>query len=112
MILWKDFILDDVVGAVLSPEIFAGDEQVRRNRVAAKSSVMDGVKKALNQETRQESEPATSNTGCVRSSTALNGQSRTGVRDSGRTDLDYSNATTRMDSGGFGSAQLRQRGMG
>lgn len=91
MILWKDFILDDVVGAVLSPEIFAGDEQVRRNRVAAKPSVMEGAKKALNQETRQESEPA---------------------RMVGRTDLDYSNAATRMESGGFGSAQLRQRGTG
>lgn len=98
MILWKDFILDDVCGAVLSPEIFAGDQPVRRNVRVAKPSVMEGAKKALNQETSQECEPAGSNTGCVR-----DGQT-------GGHDLDQFNAATRKESGGFGLEQLRLRG--
>ncbi len=91
MILWKDFILDDECGVFLSPEIFSGDDQGSRNVRAAKPSVMEGAKKTSNQETSQVSKPA---------------------RMVGRTDLENSDVTIRMESGGFSSEHLRQRGAG
>ncbi len=71
MILWKDFILDDGLGPVLSPELFSGMEKVRRDLRVARSRVMeDASALALIQETRREFEPPhAANTGCVRDMT-------------------------------------------
>jgi hypothetical protein len=70
VILWKDFIIDDGFGPVLSPEIFSGMEEVRRDRRVTRSRVMDDASAvALIQETRREDEPLRmTNTGCVRDS--------------------------------------------
>ena len=73
MILWKDFVLDDDFGPVLSPELFLGDEPVptscRRKRLGS-PSIMDDARGTQNgttprnldgvpiQETRQEQRPA------------------------------------------------------
>lgn len=68
MIIWKDFILDDGLGPVLSPELFAGMEKVRRGQTASRSRVTDDASaKALIQETRREvASLNATNTGCVR----------------------------------------------
>ncbi len=60
MILWKDFILDDVVGPSLSIE---GEDQISVSRGAkaqrcGSPSIMEDAKVAAIQETGQEIEPA------------------------------------------------------
>ncbi len=71
MIFWKDFLLDDDLGAVLSPELFSGDSPVptvcRRKRLGS-PSVMDDARGTKTetasqdggsiQETGQEQRPA------------------------------------------------------
>ncbi len=72
MIFWKDFVLDDSFGPVLSPEIFSGDASVpvvcRRKRLGSPSVMEDArgthtKEEATDvtssfQETRQEQRPA------------------------------------------------------
>ena len=75
MIAWKDFVFDDVMGAVLSPEIFENDDllKVSRKPRTTRTSNMDVADRvALIQETRHASEPKrNSNTGCVRPADGL-----------------------------------------
>jgi hypothetical protein len=69
VILWKDFILDENIGPVLSPEIFEGDAPVptscRRKRLGSPNCQEDGrgiTNEATSivsiQETRQKQRPA------------------------------------------------------
>jgi len=66
VIFWKDFILDDGLGPVLSPGIFSGDKKVRRSLNASRSRIKDDASaRALIQETRRDAEPlSATNTGC------------------------------------------------
>ena len=72
MILWKDFVLDENFGALLSPELFSDDEPVltsSRGKRLGSLSIMDDaqgtqIETTCNngevsfQETRQEQRPA------------------------------------------------------
>lgn len=103
MITWKDFVLDDVIGAVLSPEIFESDDllKVCREPRTNRTSVMDDADRvALIQETRHTSEPMrNSNTGCVRPADGLES-------------LENSQHTHRDVSVAGSSPGFRQRGAG
>lgn len=103
MITWKDFVLDDVIGAVLSPEIFESDDllKVCREPRSNRMSVMDDADRvALIQETRHASEPMrNSNTGCVRPADGLES-------------LENSQHTSRDGSIPVGHDGSRQRGVG
>lgn len=102
MITWKDFILDDVIGAVLSPEIFEDENllKVSRKPRTTRTSDMDVADRvALIQETRHASEPKrNSNTGCVRPADGLES-------------LETSQPTPR-DGSVAGDDGLRRRGAG
>ncbi len=103
MITWKDFVLDDVIGAVLSPEIFESDDLLKvcrepRSNRTCDMDVADRV--ALIQETRHASEPKrNSNTGCVRPADGLES-------------LEASQPTHRDVGVTSGQSGLRQRGAG
>lgn len=103
MIFWKDFILDDTIGPVLSPELFQdiGEERgtlkvCRRKRLGSPSVQEDAwgmkneaIEVASIQETRQEQRPA---------------------RMVGHSSLDsYSNARSHMDVAGDRANSKLQR---
>lgn len=92
MIYWKDFILDDVCGAILD----CRDEHLGR------PSVRDDAMRAFNQETRQVNDATfASNTGCVRAEVQ------------GETNLESNmDAPAWMESGGLDSLPSRLRGAG
>jgi len=67
VIYWKDFIMDDVMGAHFAPDFENVSIQVCRKTVAVRACVMDDAKDGYTneapecasiQETRQEHEPA------------------------------------------------------
>lgn len=108
MIFWKDFILDDGLGPVLSPELFSGAEKVRRDLRVNRSRVKDDASaRVLIQETRREDEPLrATNTGCVRNASWTKVQ----AQGTNSTDLE-TNAPSHMDVGNDGT-KSRQRGAG
>lgn len=108
MIFWKDFILDDDgLGPVLSPDLFAGLEIVRRDLRVTRSRVMeDASARALIQETRRDAEPfRNANTGCVRETTW------TKVHDQGQESNLETNASSHTEVGSE-PAGTRLRGAG
>ncbi len=107
MIFWKDFILDDGLGPVLSPEIFSGESKVRRDLNASRSRIKDDASAmALIQETRREAKPlSTTNTGCVRDA------GWTEVQNKGVDSNLETNASSHMDVENE-LAQSRLRGVG
>ncbi len=92
MIYWKDFILDDVCGAILDC----------RDGHLGQPSVKDDAMRAFNQETRQVNDATfASNTGCVRAEVQ------------GETNLENNmDAPAWMESGGLDPLPSRLRGAG
>ena len=98
MILWKDFVLDDVLGALLND---CRDLHVTPSRVREDAST-----RALIQETRREAKPLqVTNTGCVRD------LSRTQVQAPGSDSNLETNAFCHRDVGNeFADARSREVG--
>lgn len=108
MIFWKDFILDDGLGPVLSPDLFSGLEEVRRDLRVNRSRVKDdaSVRTSI-QETRREDELLRgTNTGCVRTA------SWTKVQAQGMASIDLeTDVSSHMEVENEGT-ESRQRGAG
>lgn len=89
MVMWKDFILDDFLGPILSPDLFPEGEKKCRSDAGYRAGVMDDAKRNVPiQETRQ-NEPA---------------------RMVGDTSLFQSGASDHRDVDGIGPRTLRLRG--